>query len=96
MIKSVAAFAVLALASAMPAHAQGNAYPLGLNWSSGWSGYGRPIVSQTVIVQVGDRKSSQVVSVEDNAAGPRAVPLGINTGAPVCEQNGGVYLCTYR
>ena len=65
MIKSVAAFAVLALASAMPAHAQGNAYPLGLNWSSGWSGYGRPIVNQTVIVQVGDRKSSQVVSVDD-------------------------------
>ena len=96
MIKSAVSLAVLAFVFAVPAHAQGNAYPLGLNWSSGWSSYNRPALNQTIVIQVGDDNQARVVDSYNIEPRPRAVPLGLNTGAASCDLHRGVYLCTYR
>jgi hypothetical protein len=96
MIKSVASLAVLTLAFALPAQAQGNATPLGLNWSSGWSCCSRPVLDQTIVIQVGNDNKARVVDTDEADSGPRAVPLGLTNGSAGCNLYRGVYLCAYR
>ena len=97
MIKSAVALSVLAVVLALPAHAQGDAYPLGLNWSSSWwNCYNRAALNQNIVIQVGDDNRARVVDLNRTDRRPRAVPLGLNRGSAGCELQGQVFLCTYR